>query len=83
VAIVTALAIPSDGTWYAPRIVDGSNSGIFSAVSARVSSSASSSPYERANPSRRFSSCIRAAVVATSIPPTPYQPGSPSTSSVA
>ena len=74
--------MPSEGTWYAPRIVEGSRSGIFSVVSAGVSSSAPSSPYERANPSRRFSSRIRASVVATSIPPTPYQAGSPSTSSV-
>ena len=80
VAMGTALAMPSDGTWYAPRIVEGSRSGIFSAVSAGVSSSAPSSPNERANPSRRFSSRIRASVVATSIPPTPYQAGSPSMS---
>ena len=70
---------PSEGTWYAPRIVEGSSSGIFSAASAGVSSSVPSSPYERANPSRRFSSAHpRLGVVATSIPPTPYQAGSPS-----
>ena len=38
-----------------------------------------SMPYERANPCRRRSSAIRSGVVATSMPPTPYQPGSPST----
>ena len=41
----------------------------------------SSIPYERAHPRRRWSSAIRASLVATSIPPTPYQQGSPSTSS--
>ena len=82
-AIRTPLAIPSEGTWYAPRIVDGSSSGTLAAASAGVRSSAPSSPYERANPSRRFSSRIRASDVATSIPPTPYQAGSPSCSRVA
>ena len=37
VAIVTALAMPSEGTWYAPRIVEGSRSGIFAAGSAGAS----------------------------------------------
>ncbi len=73
--------MPSLGTKYAPRIAPGSSSGILSAVSAGVSSAVPSMPYERANPCRRRSSAIRSGVVAISIPPTPYQPGSPSSSS--
>ena len=46
-----------------------------------VSSSVSSIPYDRANPCRRCSSAMRSGVVATSMPPTPYQPGTPSSSS--
>jgi hypothetical protein len=72
----TAFAIPSLGTWYAPRITDASSSGIFSAASDGEISSPST-PYDRANPRRRFSSFTRSGVVATSIPPTPCQHGSP------
>ena len=79
--IRTAFAMPSLGTRYAPRIAFGSSSGIRSAASSGVSSCVSSIPYDRANPCRRRSSAIRSGVVATSMPPTPYQPGSPSSSS--
>ena len=78
----TAFAMPSLGTKYAPRIAFGSSSGIISAVCAGVSSDVSSMPYDRANPCRRRSSAIRSGVVAISMPPTPYQPGSPSNESV-
>ena len=81
VTIRTAFAMPSLGTRYAPRIAAASTSGTFSAASAGVSNAVSSMPYERANPCRRRSSAIRSGVVAISMPPTPNQPGSPSTAS--
>src|SRR6266545_7866228 len=76
--IGTAMAMPSLGTRYAPRIAPGSSSGTRSAAWAGVSSSPPSIPYDRDHPSRRFSSRIRAGVVAISREPTPYQHGSPS-----
>ncbi len=61
----------------------GSRIGIRATVSSGVSSSVPSIPYASAYPRRRSSSNIRSGVVATSMPPTPYQAGRSSVSSPA
>ncbi len=60
---------PTPGQNTPPRITFSSMNGTFSFTSAGVSSSTGSMPHDFDDVTRRVSSCIRASVRATSIPP--------------